>query len=329
MKRIVLIACLLSGFGISAQEKQKDILYVEKVNSILSLRPYTNQHIDLLMLDYPKSETSPLLYRPATGLNIGGEIAFSFLSFNYQQNLPLLQPDVPDYLKPSHQRIGFNMGGKIFGMEMTFQKNKGFYLMNPDAYPAVNDIQLDDAQYRPDLTSTTFGLDFRFTFSNKLSANALFDQSERQLRSKGAFTIIVGNRFHDFHSSTPFVPWLSRSDYEISGTVDELWVNTIHVMPGYGYIAAAGKWNIGLFLYSGSGLQLRKYVNNLESKLGVRFPMALKGKAGIAYQGKYLYSRLTANGDLVSLGMKDANFKWLQSFWEFSIGLRFYGNKDK
>lgn len=303
-------------------------MYVEKLKPILSIRPYTNQNIDLLFLNFNDSEVSPLMYRPATGLNVGGEIAFSFLHFNYQRNLPLLQPSQAGNMEPTHQRIGFNIGGKIFGMEMTFQKNRGFYLMNPKSIPEIYQSS-SDVLYRPDMTSTTFGLDFRFTFSNKLSANAIFDQSERQKKSKGAFTIIIGDRFHSFHSGDPILPLYTRTDYVESSTVNKIWVNNLHFQPGYGYIAVAGNWNFGLFLYTGGALQLRKYFdkpNDIE-KLGVRIPFILKGKTGISYNGDYFYARLTGTADYTTLGMKDANFSWFQSYWELSVGLRFLKKK--
>ena len=95
MRKLLLIGLLMSPLCLLAQKgipKEKDKLYVEKLKPILSIRPYTNQNIDLLFLNFNDSEASPLMYRPATGLNVGGEIAFSFLHFNYQRNLPLLQP---------------------------------------------------------------------------------------------------------------------------------------------------------------------------------------------------------------------------------------------
>ncbi len=172
------------------------------------------------------------------------------------------------------------------------------------------------------LTSTNN--DLLSDFSNKLSANALFNQTERQLKSKGAFTLVFGDHFHDFNSDTTLLPIGVRSNYAESATTNRLWVNNFHVMPGYGSIAVAGKWNFGLFLYSGSGIQLRKYYNEDGEKLSLRFPIVGKGKAGITYNGHNFYARLTSCADFTSLGMKDADFRWVQSLWEFSIGLRFY-----
>ena len=69
---------------VGAQDKSlkvKDRQYVEKMRPILSFRPYTHQNIDMLFLNYKESNLAPMIYRPATGLNIGGEIAFSFFTF--------------------------------------------------------------------------------------------------------------------------------------------------------------------------------------------------------------------------------------------------------
>ena len=220
-----------------AQEKDKDRGYVEKMNPLFSTRPYMNQNVDILFMNYKDSDNSPFMYRPATGLNVGGEIAFKFLHFTYEKNLPLLQPKLPVDMSPDHQRVGVNMGGKIFGMHITYEQNKGFYLMNPNM--SLPDTLRDHygVNYRNDMRSRTFGVDFRFTFSNKLSANAIFVQSERQIKSKGAFTLIVGNRFNNIDGDQPLLPFHVRGDFQESSTMTKVWSNTIHVMPGYGYIA--------------------------------------------------------------------------------------------
>jgi hypothetical protein len=267
------------------------------------------------------------MYRPATGINVGGEIAFKFIHFSYQKNLPLLQPGVPDGFNASHQRFGFDMGGRVFGVEMDYQKNKGFYIFNNTIIPdsAYSDPSI--VNNREDLSSVSFGLNMRFTFSNKLSANALFDQSERQLKSKGAFTMIVGDRFHNFTADSAFIPTFLEANYNQTKGVNQIWVNNFQFLPGYGYIAVAGKWNIGLFLYSGTGLQIRKYFNETDDKLGLRIPFIAKGKGGISYNGRNFYTKLSAMANYSTVGMKDADIKWLQTAWEFSIGFRFYENK--
>ncbi len=324
---IILIVLLPTVSFLQEKEKEKDEQYVEKVKSLISFRAFTNHHLDLFIQDYPNSGQTPMLYRPATGLNVGGEFAFSFLHFNYQKNIPYGQPTFPDGSTPSHQRIGFDLGGNIFGMNVSFQKNRGFYLLNPTDYPFQKDDDFNDIKYKPSMTSTSFGVDFRFTFSSKLSANALFNQSERQLKSKGAFSLIFGDHFHELNDPNPFVPDSLKPFYAETASTNKIWVNTFHVMPGYGYIAVAGKWNIGLFLYSGSGIQLRKYFNEDGDKLNLKIPFVVKGRTGITYNGRNFYTRLTASGDLTSLGMKDADFRWMQSFIEFSVGLRFYGKE--
>lgn len=325
MRKLLLLTVIFPVFQGFAQdkEKEKDEQYVEKIKSIISFRPFATQNWDFLILNHAKSVESPLLYRPATGLNIGGEFAFSFLRFTYQRNVPLLQPVLPAGFKSGNQRFGLDIGGAVFGLSATFQKNKGFYLVNPGAYPLETGEVPESVKYRSDITSSSFGIDFRFTFSTKLSANALFNQTERQLKSKGAFTLVFGDHYHDFNADT-LLPPVVRPLYNESASMTRLWSNTFHVMPGYGYIAVAGKWNIGLFLYSGSGIQFRKYYNATEEKLSLRFPLVGKAKGGITYNGHNFYGRLTGSADFTSLGMKDADFRWFQSFWEFSIGLRFY-----
>ena len=323
---------ILSPAVLSAQEekKEKDKTYVEKIKSLFSIKPYTNQNIDLLMVNYNKSTEDALWYRPASGINFGGEVAFAFLHFNYQKNLPLFQPDLPDGFKASQQRFGFDAGGKIFGVMMTYQQSNGFYVYNQAMIPDSGYSNREQVIFRNDLISKTFGLDLRLTLSNKLSANAIFVQSERQLKSKGAISFIFGNRFNDFHGSSPFVPPHLQSFYPESATVKEIWTNTIHIMPGYSYIAVAGYWNFGLSLYSGTGLQIRKYFTTTdEDKLALKIPFLTRGKAGVSYNGKFFFTKFAVNFDFTTLGMKDANFRWMQSYWEYSLGLRLYGKKKK
>ena len=133
MRRLFLYTFIFLSVPMFAQtgkdKNEKDKQYVEKIKSLFSLRPFVNQNIDIFSVNYNKSDESAVLYRPATGMNVGGEIAFSFLQFSYQRNVPFLQPELPLGFEPEHQRIGFDMGGKVFGLAMTFQKNSGFYVI--------------------------------------------------------------------------------------------------------------------------------------------------------------------------------------------------------
>lgn len=331
MRAIVFIICLFISFGSLSQEKtkkEKDKVYVEKIKALFSLRPFVQQNIDLFSIGPKEGSTPSVLYRPATGLNVGGSVSFKFLSFSYQRNVPVFQPYVPADFEAKHQRIGFDMGGNIFGFGFDFQQNNGFYIWNGAAIQDSLLVDPDAVKYREDIQSRTIGTNLRFTFSNKLSQNALFDQSQRQKRSKGAFTMIVGNRFHGFRANSPFVTPDQSSAYSGTEEVNRIWFNTTHVMPGYGYIGVKNYWNIGAFAYVGSGLQLRKYFTEVGDGIGFRFPLMSKVKAGISYNGKFFYAKLFAVADYITTGFQDANLGWLQTSWEFSIGIRLYG-KDK
>jgi len=328
---IILFIIPIASFSQKEEKtkKEKDKVYVEKIKALFSFRPFVQQNIDLFTFR-PKDASAPtVLYRPATGLNIGGSVAFKFLSFSYQRNIPVFQPFVPADFEAKHQRIGFDLGGNMFGLGFDFQQNNGFYIWNSSD---IQDSLISDPNsviYREDIQSRTIGTNLRFTFSNKLSHNALFDQSQRQKRSKGALTLMVGNRFHGFKAVSPFVTPDQFSAYSGTEEVNRLWINTTNVMPGYGYIAVKNYWNVGLFAYVGSGLQIRKHFTAMDEGLGVRFPFMSKLKTGISYNGKFFYAKLFAMADYMTTGFRDAKIGWLQTSWEFSIGIRLYGKKDK
>ncbi len=340
MSRYFLLFILFIGFYSSclAQEKddadkssrkKKDKAYVEKVDALFSLRPFVQQNIDILSFNYKNSTSPAVLYRPATGLNVGGEIAFKFIHFSYQRNLSLFQPDIPTGFEAKHQRIGINIGGNIFGFGFDYQQNNGFFVWNSTVIPDTFYFEKSAVVYREDMQSRTIGTNFRFTFSNKLSANALFDQSQRQLKSKSAFCLILGNRFHGFRSVSPFIPAHLYSDYGKTADMNRIWINSTHFMPGYGGIAVAGYWNVGMFLYSGTGLQVRKNFSLTEEGLGVRVPFMSKLKGGISYNGKVVYSKLFLMADYITTGFSDSNIRWFQSSWELSLGIRLGGKKNK
>jgi hypothetical protein len=336
MKKIIFGFLVLSVCSVSysqeknkKEKKEKDKAYVEKIKALFSLRPFVQQNIDLLTFNYKNSNDPALLYRPATGINVGGSVSLSFLSFSYQRNLPLFQPAVPDTFEAKHQRIGFDLGGNILGFSFDYQQNNGFFIWNGTEHLDTSLADPGSVLYREDIQSRTIGTSFRFTFSNKLSQNALFDQSQRQLKSKAAFCLILGNRFHGFKAADPFIPNHRIADYPLSGKLNVIWINNTFIMPGYGFIGVKGYWNVGAFIYSGSGLQVRKHFSAMDDGWSFRFPLMGKFKGGVSYNGKFFYAKLFAMADYIKTGFKESKSNWLQTSWEFSLGFRLYGKKDK
>ena len=310
---LFLLTAYLTPTGMEAQEKkekkEKDDTYVLKYDPLISIRPFSEQNFDYLVIQSDDQQYIPLYYRAVSNFNFGGQFSFKWMSFTYAKNLPLFLPELPQKFQPDYNNYGFAINGRIFGMTLSYTTYDGFYTENTDYIP---DNISEEARFRSDISSQNLAADFRFTFSDKVSAKAIFDQSERQIKSAGAFTMQFCERYHNFN------------DFEETDELQRLWVNNIQIMPGYGYVAVAGNWNFGLFMYVGSGIQVQKYYTDNEEDLSLKIPTLGQVRGGITYNSKYFYARVTGNGNYTSLGMKDARLRWFTSSWELSMGLRLY-----
>ena len=322
---LFLLTAYLTPTGMEAQEKkekkEKDDTYVLKYDPLISIRPFSEQNFDYLVIQSDDQQYIPLYYRAVSNFNFGGQFSFKWMSFTYAKNLPLFLPELPQKFQPDYNNYGFAINGRIFGMTLSYTTYDGFYTENTDYIP---DNISEEARFRSDISSQNLAADFRFTFSDKVSAKAIFDQSERQIKSAGAFTMQFCERYHNFAGIEHLVPWYHFNDFEETDELQRLWVNNIQIMPGYGYVAVAGNWNFGLFMYVGSGIQVQKYYTDNEEDLSLKIPTLGQVRGGITYNSKYFYARVTGNGNYTSLGMKDARLRWFTSSWELSMGLRLY-----
>ncbi|MFT4680098.1 MAG: hypothetical protein ACI9RU_001785 [Litorivivens sp.] len=327
----LLIAISYSAASQDEKIKPKDEEYVEVIQPLIGLRPFVQQHIDFFTIGDKEGRENSLAYRSASGLNIGGEFMFKFLRFSYQRNIPLKQPIQAGDFTPRFQQFGFGIEGRIFGMNMSYSEYSGFVLQNEKLLTDTLYSDLNAEKYRSDIRARSFNASMRWTFSKNVSAKALFEQSERQLKSAGAFTFLIAERFVKFQNDSSFVPFYERAGYSETGDMTEMWINNVQFMFGYGYVAAFGQgnWNMGLFLYTGSGPQVRQWTDDRGEHRHWKFPAVVKGRGGLGYNGKYVYTRLTAEMDYTTIGMTDSRMRWWEMFWEFSIGIRLYDPNEK
>lgn len=336
MRKIGLIVLSVLCVQVLFSQDQGDA-YVEKIRPLIGLRPFVQQNVDILTITDKRSTFDPFIYRTAATANVGIEFSFKFMRFAYSRNVPFLQSSLPADFNPRSQNFALDMGGRVFGIYAEYRENIGYLIQNQglvsDTLYASSDARSNQI-YRPSYRSQSLGFGMRWTFSTSLSANALFNQTERQKKSKGAFTFMVSNRYHNVEipGNEFFMPVEVVDSFPITANSRRIWINNIQFMPGYGYIAAAGegKWNMGLFLYTGSGPQIRKVFNKdgtTETK--VKFPYIVRAMPGVCYNGKFWFSRLSAQLDYSTFGMDDARMGIWNASWEFSFGIRFYEAKNK
>jgi hypothetical protein len=313
------------------KKKKRDEAYIQEIQSIIYARMFFNQYVDLYTINYRASLEPAMYYRPPTGMNMGAEFAFKFINFSYQRSLPLFRPDLPDGFKTTLNQVQTNLGGKMFGIHSNYLKYKGLYIMNESVLTDTAYANPDDVRFRQKMSAMQYNLDFRFTFSKKFSSNAFLNQNERQLKSMGAFTFMIGNRYNRFDADSAIIPPNLRNAAFGSefGIYDEMWSNTVHIMPGFGYIFVKGFWNFGLMTYQGVGLQMSKYFFvadtnpwNSESSMWAQPSVLGDYKLLISYNGKYVFGRFYTGMEYLTMGTKFAKTRWLRTSVEFSIGAR-------
>lgn len=115
-------------------------------------------------------------------------VSYRFISFAIKYIPKFLPGNDDDAIKGKSSGTGysFNVNLKHWQQELSYSRNKGYYLKNTAAYrPGWQDG--DPYVQFPMLVNTLYQGVTAYNFNNRFSVNAIATQTERQLRSTGTF----------------------------------------------------------------------------------------------------------------------------------------------
>jgi hypothetical protein len=241
MRSAFLICLLISSGGLWAQDLElstphpsKDSLrdgHIQLFPNDFFVYPVLKQRT--LSFELEKADRSRLLtFRPnrtysfGVGLylfEVGAELAFA---------IPVAEKKTDLFGKSKARDIQFNLLGKKFGLDMYYQRYRGFYITDNDNEPGK------DLPYpqRGDIISRNLGVTGSYIFNNrKFSLRSVYNFSEKQIFSKGSFLALVNLGRFTLEADSSILDPTQEVIFSNNVSFKKLHYSTFSVAPGYSY----------------------------------------------------------------------------------------------
>ena len=338
MKRIIFFIFLFISFNAFPQaevsllpESKKntfDTTRIKDSSSHLSLWLYAiNKNSFLKILN--ETEKKTLEIRPNEQVNIGLGFNYKWMGLGIAFKPPFNSNDDDVYGKTSRLDIQFNIFAKSYGIDLTAQYYKGYYVSNPQSIITWNK---KDYPLLGDLETVKFELStYYFSNSKKFSYRAAYDRNEIQL--KGAGSPIFGFYYRLSASGTDNKGMIPEEFKEIKSRFDIYSYIGNNYGISIGYTHTFVLWKnifINLTFVPGLGGQSVKVDTKGE---GLRKANSLSARllfrSAIGYEHKYFYiglSNLVISNDI---SYDDVSIFSSTTKFRIYVGKRFNLKKNK
>ena len=241
MRSIALVSFLMVSFASWAQELElstphpsKDSLrdgHIQLFPNDFFVYPVLKQRT--LSFELEKTDRSRLLtYRPnntysfGVGLylfEVGAELAFA---------IPVAEKKTELFGNSKARDIQLNLLGKKFGLDVYYQRYRGFYITDRDNEPGK------DLPYpqRGDIVSRNLGLTGSYIFnSKKFSLRSVYNFSERQIFSGGSFLALANLGRFTLEADSSILDRTQEVIFTTDASFKKLRYSTFSIAPGYSY----------------------------------------------------------------------------------------------
>ncbi|OYT11154.1 MAG: hypothetical protein B6I18_05370 [Bacteroidetes bacterium 4572_112] len=208
-----------------------------------------------------QSSRKHLDFKPNAAVKMGFGFNYKWLGLGFAFNMPWAKSDDDIYGHTTRIDLQINIFTRSFGMDMSAQYYKGYYISNPNdfmnwtrpQYPLLEDLS----------TLSTEVSGYYFTNNKKFSYRAAFVRNEIQKKSAGSFIIGSYLRSDVAESPTGFIP--SELPIELRDTFNIKSFSSLNlgIAMGYTYTFVFLKnFFINLSLVPGIGLKASSMYDN-------------------------------------------------------------------
>ncbi len=157
-----------------------------------------------------ENNSQVIRYAPNTLALWGASISWQGFGFSFGLDSPKSEKDETKYGNTKYYDFQLSFYGQQFGFDGYYQNYKGFYLLQPEKYGYMAGSA---EALRPDIAAKTIGCNIFWSFFDKFSFSAAFDQSQRQTAT--AFSPLLMISFNQFsiESSYSLIPPSEESNY--------------------------------------------------------------------------------------------------------------------
>ncbi|MCK5846566.1 MAG: DUF4421 family protein [Bacteroidales bacterium] len=281
---------------------------INKVYNFSLLSKNTGRHID---------------FRPNSATKLGLGFNYKWLGLGIAFNMPWAKNDDDIYGHTQRIDLQINVFARSFGLDVSAQYYKGYYIANPNdfmdwnkkQYPLLKDL----------ITLSTEISGYYFTNHKKFSYRAAFVRNEIQKKSAGSF--IIGSYLRSDISNSPggFIPPDLPVEYRDTFNITDFSSVNIGVAMGYTYTFVFFKnFFINLSLVPGIGYKMSA-LNDNAGKLYTNNGASIRwvGRIALGYEHKNFFLGATSVSTSNSIGYEHILASSTNSKFRFFVGKRF------
>jgi len=268
-------------------------------------------------------------FRPNSSVKMGLGFNYKWLGLGIAVNMPWAKSDDDKYGNTTRIDLQINVFTRSFGMDISAQFYKGYYISNPNDFM---DWTKEQYPLLPDLATLSTEISgYYFTNNKKFSYRAAFVRNEIQKRSAGSF--IIGSYLRADISNSPggYIPDDLPIDLRDTFNIKSFSSLNLGITMGYTYTFVFLKnFFVNLSLVPGLGLKASGMYNN-DGRVAYSNGVSIRWVARVAlgYEHKDFFLGVTSVVTSNSIRYEYVNAFSSNTKLRFFVGKRFDCKKHK
>jgi hypothetical protein len=274
-----------------------------------------------LSFELEKADRSRLLtFRPNRTYSLGVGLYLFEVAAELAVAIPVAEKKTDLFGKSKARDIQLNMLGKKFGLDMYYQRYRGFYVTDRDNEPGR------DMPYpqRGDIVSRNLGVTGSYIFNNKkFSLRSVYNFSERQIYSAGSFIALVNLGRFTLEADSSILD-SSQELVFTNESFKNLRYSTFSVAPGYSYNLIYRSFFLNGTLGIGPAHHWIYYQHETgkgEREIGINSFVA--ARIGIGYNGERVFGGISFLTQGSNVKFEEARFSNNNASFKILMGYRF------
>jgi len=325
--RILLVGLFSTiAIGGSAQNAELDQLaraqYVERFPDYFFIWPVLKRRAPSFTIQKGQNGSQKLIYRPNVRYYAGFGTYLFEMGFQLSFALPPSSQSIEEFGKSKASDIQLNIVGKNWGMDLSEQIYKGYYIDD-----RINPIPSGQPKpKRPDIETRNFGGTGIYFFNkNRYSLRATFNYFERQLKSAGSFLIAGTVTKFSMHGDSVVFGSTYEPAFGAASNFSKMNCWTIGSGPGYGYNLVLNKrMLLGFSLAIGPSINWMNYATQAEPwKSALNVHLYTDMRISLSYNSERLFAGLSFIRQAREIQYAEAHFTNTNDALRLAIGYRF------
>lgn len=330
MRSIALVSLLMVSFASWAQDLElstphpsKDSLrdgHIQLFPNDFFVYPVLKQRT--LSFELERSDRSRLLtFRPNRTYSFGVGLYLFEVGAELAVAVPVAERKTELFGKSKARDIQLNMLGKKFGLDIYYQRYRGFYVTDRGFEPGK------DLPYpqRGDIISRNLGVTGSYIFnSKKFSLRSVYNFSERQIFSAGSFLALVNLGRFTLEADSSILDPSQEAIFTSNASFKKLRYSTFSVAPGYSYNLIYRNFFLNGTLGIGPAHHWIYYQNDTgadRNEIGINSFVA--ARIAIGYNGDRIFGGIAFLTQGSNVKFEDARFSNNNASFKILMGYRF------